>query len=69
MEDPWAKIAAENLIDILPFMVETGEEIPTASAADIARRIEKVFQDRLTWNTTIHESGLQWFLKVWLIVP
>lgn len=69
MKKSWQHIAADNLISILPFLVDHDEEPPTASAAEIAERIQTVFRDRLTWNTTIHESELEGFFKIWLLVP
>jgi hypothetical protein len=69
MEKAWQHIAADNLISILPFLVDPGEETPRASAAEVANRIETAFRDRITWNTKIYESELQWYFKIWLIVP
>ena len=65
----WAEQAAENALIVLPFLVDPREDTPIIDAADIARRIEKTYNDRTAWNAAIYESDLDWYFKLWLIVP
>lgn len=65
----WAILAAENSAFVLPYLTERGEPDPVIDVADIARRIETTFHNQEAWNQAIHESGLDGYVKLWLIVP
>ena len=67
---PWAVQAAENVMDILPFLVEPGEDTLRISIKDLSARIQKAFSDPKLWNKTILESQqLSPEEKLWLVVP
>lgn len=65
----WANQAAQNAMDILPHLVHPSEAIPVIRLEDVARRIEANFQDRTSWNESVHESTLSGEVKLWLVVP
>ena len=65
----WAMQAAENAIDVIPYIIVLREQIPVISASEMAARIEATFQDRAQWNQAVIESDLDRHVKIWLVVP
>ena len=66
--DQWALRVARNAITILPYLCDSGEEVPVIRVEDMAVRIETAFLNREIWNETIRVSDLDGDVKVWLIV-
>lgn len=67
--EPWAIQAARNVMGLLPFLVEPGEDTPVIRIEDLADRIQKAFPNRKEWNKAISESQqLAPEEKLWLVV-
>ena len=68
-ENDWTTQAARNALDVIPYLIEPGDDVPQIHVEDMTERIRKAYPDRQAWNQAVQESPLEPEEKIWLVVP